>query len=90
MNIKKISNLCPYTHLIKIMRTAYKEKRIPKSSRSGLLIAALGLFCPLFWIPFLSGVSLEELWFDILHSSLFICIGLFIFALGIYDEYKNN
>lgn len=88
MDWKKIFCLCPYTHIVKTVRTAIREKKMPRSSRSGLIIAALGLFCPLFWVPFFLGATLEELKYDILHSSIFIVIGLVLFVCGFISEKK--
>lgn len=90
MKIKKILNFCPYTHLYKTIKIAVTEKKIPQASKSGLIIALLGLFCPLFWVPFLSGTPIDELWFDIIHSSAFIVIGLGMFLYGFISQIKNK
>lgn len=59
---------------------------MPQSARTGVIIALLGLFCPLFWVPFLRGEPLEKLWFDVLHSGAFVVIGITMFLWGVLKK----
>jgi quinol-cytochrome oxidoreductase complex cytochrome b subunit len=68
------------------VRLAIQEKRLPQASKSGITIALLGFFCPLFWIPFLSGKPVRELRFDIIHSGIFVVIGIGMFLCGILAQ----
>jgi hypothetical protein len=71
------------------IKAAVQEKRLPQASKTGIFIALLGFFCPLFWVPFLSGKPLNELWFDIIHSGVFVAIGIGMFLWGIIAQRKH-
>lgn len=86
MRWKAIFNFCPYTHVFRTIRASIKEGKMPQSARTGVIIALLGLFCPLFWVPFLRGEPLEKLWFDVLHSGAFVVIGITMFLWGVLKK----
>ena len=89
MHWKQLFNFCPYTHVFRSIKTAVREKRLPQASKTGIFIALLGFFCPLFWVPFLSGKHISELWFDIIHSGIFVAIGIGMFLWGIFAQRKQ-
>jgi hypothetical protein len=89
MEWKQLFNFCPYTHVVRSIKTAVREKKLPQASKTGLIIALLGLFCPLFWVPFISGKPLSELWFDVIHSGTFVVIGIGMFLGGIFVQRKQ-
>jgi len=89
MNWKQLFNFCPYTHVFRSIKTAVQEKKLPQASKTGIFIALLGFFCPLFWVPFLSGKPLNELRFDIIHSGIFVVIGISMFLGGIIFQHKQ-
>ena len=86
---KQIFNVCPYTHVFRSFKAAVREKKLPQASKTGIFIALLGFFCPLFWFPFLSGTPLNEPWFDIIHSGIFVAIGIGMFLWGIFAQRKQ-
>lgn len=85
--MKKLLKLCPYTHVFETVKKRNLPENSVKTIRTGSIIALLGMFCPLFWIPFLSGTPLDDLWFDVAHSSIFVCIGL---GMMVYGFFKKN
>ena len=89
MNWKQLFNFCPYTHVVRSIKTAVQEKRLPQASKTGIFIALLGFFCPLFWVSFISGTPIGELWFDIIHSGIFVAIGIGMFLWGIFAQGKQ-
>jgi hypothetical protein len=86
MNWKQLFNFCPYTHVFRSIKTAVQEKRLPQAAKTGIFIALLGFFCPLFWVPFILGTPLSELWFDILHSGAFVAVGIGMFLWGVLAQ----
>jgi len=86
---KRLLSLCPYTHVFHSVKIVVREKKLPQAAKTGALIALLGFFCPLFWVPFLSGKPLGELWFDIIHSGAFVAIGIGMFLWGIFAQRKQ-
>jgi len=88
VNWKQLFNFCPYTHVFRSIKTAVQEKRLPQASKTGIVIALLGFFCPFFWVPFISGKPLSELGFDIIHSGTFVAIGIGMFLWGIFAQRK--
>jgi len=89
MHWKQLFNFCPYSHVFRSIKTAVQEKRLPQASKTGIVIALLGIFCPLFWVPFISGKPLSELWFDIIHSGAFVAVGLGMFLWGVFAQRKQ-
>jgi len=71
------------------IKTAVQEKKLPQASKTGIIIAVLGFFCPIFWGQFLSGKPLSELWFDVIHSGIFVGIGIGMFLWGILAQRKQ-
>ncbi len=82
-----LGSYCPYTILaknaIRFARGGYAKEDITDRDRyllsqvkSGLGIALIGVFCPIFWISFFSGAQAETLYFNAAHSGLVILIGL--------------
>jgi len=79
----KIINICPYTHLFRIIKTTIRERKFPNTAaKQGALIMLLGILCPLFWISLISGASPERLRFDAIHSGLVALVGLIIMLVG--------
>ncbi len=78
-----LANLCACTHLLRVVRLALREHRLPSSAQPGFCIALLGLLCPLFWIALLTGASKAELIFHGSHSGLVFCIGIFLMLKGL-------
>ena len=88
MQWKQLLNFCPYTHVFRSIKTAVQGKKLLQASKTGICIALLGFFCPLFWVPFILGTPLSELWFDMLHSGAFVAIGIGMFLWGIFAQRK--
>ena len=79
----QLLNICPYTHLIRVIRTAVKEHKFPNTAaRQGATIMVIGLCCPIFWISLIAGASADTLRFNAIHSGIFALIGLFIMIAG--------
>jgi len=89
VNWKQLFNFCPYTHIFRSIKTAVQEKKLPNASKTGVFVALLGFFCPLFWVPFISGTPLRDLWFDMLHSGTFVVVGIGMFLWGIFAQNKQ-
>ena len=79
---KSLLNLCPYTHLWRVIKTAVKERTLPTSAKLGANIALLGIFCPLFWMALLRGASRSELIFHATHSGIVFTIGIVLMLVG--------
>lgn len=84
---------CPYTILgKKILRfllgetgkshepLTNREYCLKSQIRIGYGIMLIGVFCPIFWISFLSGARGNELMFNAIHSGIVILFGLLYFA----------
>ena len=82
-----LGTYCPYTILgknaIRFARGDYanedvtdRERYLLGQVKSGLGIALIGVFCPIFWISFFSGAKAEALYFNAAHSGIVILIGL--------------
>jgi len=89
MEWKQLFNFCPYTHVFRSIKTTVQGKKLPQAAKTGIFIALLGFFCPLFWVPFLSGKPIGELWFDLLHSGAFVAIGIVMFLWSVFAQRKQ-
>ena len=79
----QLLNICPYTHLIRVIRTAVKERKFPNTAaRQGAILMVIGLCCPIFWISLIAGASADTLRFNAMHSGIFALIGLVIMIAG--------
>lgn len=81
---RTLMNFCAYTHLWRVIKQAITERKLPDSAKPGLFIAALGFFCPLFWIALLTGASKAELIFHAVHSTIVFCIGIALLLRALY------
>ena len=79
-------NICPYTHLWRVIKKSVKERKLPAAARQGSYIFLLGLLCPFFWIALLKGASPEELRFHATHSGIVALIGLVSMVMGLLKE----
>ena len=79
----QLMNICPYTHLIRVIRTTVKERKFPNSAaKQGAIIMVVGICCPIFWISLITGASLATLRFNAIHSGIVALIGLAIMIAG--------
>jgi len=85
-----ILNICPYTHLWRVIKKAVKECKLPAAARQGSYIFLLGLLCPFFWIALFRGASPEELRFHATHSGIVALIGLVIMIRGLIKEKPSD
>ncbi|HWS22545.1 MAG TPA: hypothetical protein VN227_07895 [Methanoregula sp.] len=85
---------CPYTILSKkILRfllgetgkshepLTNREHYLKSQIKIGYGIMLIGVFCPIFWISFLSGARGNELWLNTVHSLIVILFGFLYFAV---------
>ena len=85
---------CPYTMLgKKILRCLRGETGKPHDQltnrelylqgqvKIGFGIMLIGVFCPIFWIAFLSGSRGNDLMFNAIHSGIVILFGLLYIAI---------
>lgn len=85
---------CPYTMIgRKIMQCLRDETGAPHNQltnreiqlksniKIGYGIMLVGIFCPIFWISFLSGARGNELMFNTVHSGIVILLGFLYFAI---------
>ena len=89
-----LGSYCPYTifakKAIRFARGDYAKKDITDRERyllghvkSGLGIALIGVFCPIFWLSLFSGAKAETLYFNAAHSGIVILIGC-IYSIKYY------
>jgi hypothetical protein len=80
---------CPYTMLGKKILCFLRGEKGPSpepltnreihlrsNMKIGYGIMLIGIFCPIFWLSFLSGARGSELMFNAIHSGLVIAFGL--------------
>lgn len=82
----RLTSLCAYTHLWRLIR----ERRLPDSAKPGVTIALLGLFCPFFWIALFTGASRAELTFHACHSGLVCAIGIVLMLKGLRQSRERE
>ena len=87
---RSVQELCPYTHLWRVLRIAIRQRSLPNSSRPGAMIALMGLLCPIFWIALLTGAGREELLFHASHSAIVFVVGLLLMVAGLKKEQKTK
>ena len=75
-------NICPYTHLWRVIKVSIAERKFPAAARTGAIITLLGICCPLFWIALFTGANAEELKFHATHSGIVALIGLALTIAG--------
>jgi hypothetical protein len=88
--ISFLISCCPYTMLgrkvLQFLRgetgtpleqNTNREIQLKSNIKIGYGIMLIGIFCPIFWISFLSGARGNELMFNAVHSFL-----VFLFGLG--------
>ena len=79
----QLLNICPYTHLLRVIKTTVKERKFPNTAaKQGATIMVIGLCCPIFWISLIAGASIETLRFNAIHSGIVALIGLAIMIAG--------
>ena len=76
-------NICPYTHLWRVIKAAIAERKIPAAARTGAIITLLGIFCPIFWFALFTGASAAELKFHATHSGIVALIGVVLMIAGL-------
>ena len=92
---------CPYTILakkaIRFARGDYakeyttdRERYLLGHVKSGLGIALIGVFCPIFWLSLFSGAKVETLYFNAAHSGIVILIGLIYSTKYYWDLVKER
>ena len=94
--ISFLISCCPYTMLGKkvlqflrgetgtpLEQNTNREIQLQSTIKIGYGIMLIGIFCPIFWISFLSGARGNELMFNAVHSSL-----VFLFGLGFVIMYR--
>ncbi len=87
---------CPYTMLVRrvlqflrgetgtpLEQNTNREIQLKSNIKIGYGIMLIGIFCPIFWISFLSGARGNELMFNAVHSFL-----VFLFGLGFVIIYQ--
>jgi hypothetical protein len=87
---------CPYTMLgkkiLQFLRgetgtphetLTNREIQLKSNIKIGYGIMLVGIFCPIFWLSFLSGARGNELMFNAIHSFL-----VFLFGLGFVIAYR--
>jgi len=57
-----------------------RELYLTGNIKIGYGIMLIGVFCPIFWLSFLSGARGDELMFNAVHSGIVILLGLLYFA----------
>lgn len=80
---------CPYSMLGKkvlrflrnetgtpVEKLTNREIQLKSKIKIGYGIMLVGIFCPIFWISFLSGARGNELMFNAVHSFLVVIFGL--------------
>lgn len=93
--ITDVGNSCPYTIIgkkviaiakgekpLKIKELKEKEQKLLQQIRTGRNIALIGVFCPIFWVSFLSGAPRNQVLFNLFHSSIVILIGIAVMIVG--------
>ncbi len=60
-----------------------REIHLKSNIKIGYGIMLVGIFCPIFWLSFLSGARGSELMFNAIHSFL-----VFLFGLGFVIAYR--
>lgn len=91
--IRYLISCCPYTIIgKKILRFLRRETGTPDESltnrelhlksqiKIGFGIMLIGVFCPIFWLSYLSGARGNDLMFNAVHSGIVILFGLLYFA----------
>ena len=85
----QLLNICPYTHLIRVIKTAAKERKFPNpTAKQGATIMIIGILCPIFWISLISGASADTLRFNAIHSGIFAMIGFVLMIAGFLKKTK--
>ena len=80
---RRLLNICPYTHLWDVIKTAVREREFPNSAaKQGAIVMLLGICCPLFWVSLFRGASAAELRFNAIHSGIVALLGLVIMIAG--------
>ena len=83
----QLLNICPYTHLIRVIKTTARERKFPNTAaKQGAIIMIVGICCPIFWISLITGASAETLRFNIIHSGIVAFIGLVIMIAGFLKD----
>ena len=83
----QILNICPYTHLVRVIKTTVRERKFPNTAaKQGAIIMAVGICCPIFWISLISGASIATLRFNAIHSGLVALLGLGIMIAGFLKQ----
>jgi len=79
----QLLNICPYTHLIRVIKATVRERKFPNTAaRQGAIIMVIGICCPIFWISLITGATTETLRFNAIHSGIIALIGLGIMIAG--------
>jgi hypothetical protein len=91
--VRYLISCCPYTmvgkKILQFLRgetgiaqepVTNRELHLKSQIKIGLGIMLIGIFCPIFWISFLSGARGNELMFNAIHSGIVILFGLLYFA----------
>ncbi|WP_417240429.1 hypothetical protein [Celeribacter halophilus] len=87
--MKRLLNLCPYTHLWRAGKRAVVERKLPDSARPGAFVTLLGLFCPFFWLALFTGASRSELTFHAIHSGVVMLIGVILLVIGLAKDQSD-
>ncbi|GAA5219980.1 hypothetical protein [Membranihabitans marinus] len=99
---KSIVKACPYTILgkkgIEIFKAAPKSdknienkmQRYKTGMKTGRNISLVGVFCPFLWYAILSGASKEFIMLNVIHSALFVVLGLLILGVNYVALYRYN
>jgi ABC-type antimicrobial peptide transport system permease subunit len=86
----RVLDICPYTHLFSVIKTAAKERKFPNAAaKQGAIIMLLGICCPIFWLALINGASVEELRFHATHSGVVALLGLVIMIVGFLSKKHN-
>ena len=79
----QLLNICPYTHLFRVVKTSICERKFPNNAaKQGAIIMIIGILCPIFWISLFSGASAEVVRFNATHSGAVALIGMVIMIIG--------
>lgn len=70
-----------------------REIYLKSNIKIGYGIMLIGIFCPIFWLSYLSGARGDELMFNALHSFLVFLFGLafvLIYRFQLYQEQSRK
>ena len=82
----KLSQLCAYTHMLKVFSVLWNHQDMSEQTKAGRNIALLGFFCPFFWFAVFTGASEEVVFMHATHSGIVLLIGIVIIFVSIRKQ----